>query len=125
MALKFLQEICTFYRNFKNNSYKKKLPAAVRSPSLECSPPSKLAITALKDTIRGLVVLESDLSARDIFFREGDADYRKVYKQVKSELPRDTQAVVITQKARKRAWNEADQEHWERRKAQLELDCKT
>ncbi|KAJ2912499.1 hypothetical protein MD484_g7919, partial [Candolleomyces efflorescens] len=119
------KEICTYYRNFKNNNYKKKLTATTHSHPSESSPPSKLAITALKDTIRGLVVLESDLSARDIFFREADSDYRKVYKQVKSELPPETPAVVITQKAPKRAWNEADQELWETRKAQLELDCKT
>ncbi|TEB37187.1 hypothetical protein FA13DRAFT_1786379 [Coprinellus micaceus] len=115
------KEIRTFFRNWKNNTYKKSLPntAASTSPSTVSSPATQ---RALSDAIRGLVILEGDLSPKDLFFREKPQEYSRAYQEVKATVPKGTHACVISQKAKKRAWEDADQEHWAQRKRGMELD---
>ena len=55
-------------------------------------------------------------------FRQQPGLYKKAYQEIKAELSADTPTVVIAQKARKRAWESADQEEWERQKRTMELD---
>ncbi|TEB31107.1 hypothetical protein FA13DRAFT_1629681 [Coprinellus micaceus] len=111
-------DIRTFFRNWKNNTYKKSLPSTITITST-LSP--GLAV-ALNDALRGLVIFDPDLSPKDLMFREKPELYQKAYKEIKGELPTDTPTVVIAQKARKRAWESVDQEEWAQRKRALELD---
>ena len=116
------QEIRTFFRNWKNNTYKKSLPTAAASSTSIGAASSPATQRALNDAIRGLVVLEGDLSPKDLFFREQPQEYSRAYQEIKATVPTGTHACVISQKAKKRAWDHADQEYWGQRKRKLELD---
>ncbi|KAJ3504659.1 hypothetical protein NMY22_g17848 [Coprinellus aureogranulatus] len=114
-------DIRTFFRNWKNNTYKKRLGT---TSSSRVATPTTLTTRAMDDAIRGLVILDGDLSARDLYLRERPEEYSRAVKAVKSEMPQGSPACAIAQKAMKRAWDTADHELWEKRKRELELDVK-
>ncbi|KAF6746403.1 hypothetical protein DFP72DRAFT_855455 [Ephemerocybe angulata] len=117
------KDIRDYFRNYKNNSYKKKLSASVLASTAPPHKHSKSPVESkLHDALRGLVILEPELSPKELFFLEAPSELRKAYDVLKSELPADTKPCTISVKARKRAWNEADQESWAKRKHSLELD---
>ncbi|KAF6748305.1 hypothetical protein DFP72DRAFT_1074377 [Ephemerocybe angulata] len=117
------KDIRDYFRNYKNNSYKKKLSVAGSTSTAPGYKHSKSPVESkLHDALRGLVILEPELSPKELFFLEAPGELRKAYDALKTELPRDTKPCTISVKARKRAWNEADQESWAKRKHSLELD---
>jgi hypothetical protein len=122
-----IQDILTFLRNYKNNNFKKKLPTTSQSPSSLSASSSTTTATsvshALEDAIRGLVVLESDLTPRDLFFLQHPDGYTKALAEIKMKMPPGTASVALVQKARKWVWEVADKQMWERRKQSLEQDA--
>lgn len=122
MGSHIAQDIKAFFRNWKNNNYKKTLNQGTtggHSSSLHASASTAQFIT---DAARGFIILQGDLTPKELFLHEQPDDYLKAYKDLKSKLPHGTPSVVIAQKARKQAWDTADQEYWAERKRMLELD---
>ncbi|EAU81750.1 hypothetical protein CC1G_12131 [Coprinopsis cinerea okayama7 len=127
-------DIFQFFRNWKNNKYKKELLASGRlnrnahsstGPSTTPSPGSPSRVdTSMKDAMRGLLLMEGDLPVKEFFFLNNPQALQKAKDAVKKELP-DASNIVVVQKARKRAWGDADQSFWAKRKRDIENDVKS
>ncbi|TEB19231.1 hypothetical protein FA13DRAFT_1583509, partial [Coprinellus micaceus] len=114
-------DIHNYFKNYKNYTYKKSIPSTA-----PCSSPTPTHRTAtlkgrrLADALRGFIVLQTDLTAKDVFFREAADEMDATAAKVKAMSAPGTLPCTITSKARKLAWATTDKDKWAHRKTELE-----
>ncbi|EAU82119.1 hypothetical protein CC1G_09578 [Coprinopsis cinerea okayama7 len=113
-------DIRTFFRNWKNASYR---PRNAEAQPISSSPRRRLNVDrALEEAIQAVLILKHDLSTRDFFLLSDPDAYQKEYNAQKAAHPKGTPTCTISMRARKAAWANADQSYWEKKKNEMAMD---
>ncbi|KAF9030928.1 hypothetical protein BJ165DRAFT_871375 [Panaeolus papilionaceus] len=131
---KVRQTIRTYFRNWKNHQYKHALQGQSTFPHITQTLPQnennktydrlpKKVLASVKDAMRALVVLDGDITPQQLFYLQEPEHHEKIYKDMREDpLNKDVLPWNLGQKAKVKAWANADQDDWARRKKELMLD---
>ncbi|PPR06841.1 hypothetical protein CVT24_011332 [Panaeolus cyanescens] len=125
-------QISTYFRNWKNNNYKHNIapvlmgtkPAPIHSTNSDACHIPKAVLTSMNNAMRGLVVLDCDMTPKQLFYLQEPQHYTKKYHALRDRPENKNQLpCTISQWARTQAWNETDQDYWAKKKQDLEQDA--